>query len=364
METFKLNWNKIETLVCKHSLLIIFTIYTLCNIFFLTNNFLFWDDWCITGNSFKDLFEIYKGPGTCPWGILFMEIIFHIPPFIARWIVFGLYFATAVCIEEILKFLGVKDNSRFIIVLLYAINPIVIAKYALIDAGYYFGQSLFFFASYLVICHNENKKAFYSALILFFLSYMTSSLLCFYVAPMGILFYKEVVLGWKGFKNSLLGFIKKYWLFILIPFIFFTFKRLCLKPTGFYAEEKYNSINIPFLIKNIYNSFFKSITDIINWMFYSNFQEKSIKQLIFCVLVLSLVIDKKSFWSFTISLILFLFARLPYVAVGKMGFIGNAIEVRHFMLTPLPFTLILYSFVICIIRNTGKIINFFSSRIQ
>ena len=67
METFKLNWNKIETLVCKHSLLIIFTIYTLCNIFFLTNNFLFWDDWCITGNSFKDLFEIYKGPGTCPW---------------------------------------------------------------------------------------------------------------------------------------------------------------------------------------------------------------------------------------------------------------------------------------------------------
>lgn len=352
INTFK---TKAEKIINEKSLLIIFILYIICNVFFLTNNFLFWDDWCLTGNTFKDVIEFYKGPGTCPWTVLFMEIIYHIPPFIARWIIFGLYFSTAVCIEKILKFLDVKASPRFCIVLLYTLNPVVIAKYALIDASYYFGQSLFFVAAYLIICHKKTKKVYYGSLVLFFLSFTTRSLLCFYAVPISVLFYKECICDWKGFRSSVIGFIKQYYLFFIIPFAFYAYAHFYLKPTGLYAAEKYNSIQLGLLVKKIYNSFFKSLTNIINWLLSINLTVRNIRIFIITLLLLSFVFDRSVFWILLISLIMFLFARIPYVAVGKEGFIGNAIESRHFMLVPLPISLFIYSVLVFLIRNTGKL---------
>lgn len=350
---------KAEKLIYKNSLIFIFFLYSLCNLFFLTNNFLFWDDWCLTGNSFAEIMEFYKGPGTCPWGVLFMEMIYHVPPFFARWIIFALYFTTTVCLEKILKNLGVKDLTRFIIVLLYTINPVVIAKYALIDAGYYLGQSLFFLASYIIICHNENKKAYYIAIIIFFLSFMTRSLLCFYAVPIGVLFYKNVICDWKGFRISIFAFIKKYYLFLILPFAFYAYIHFCLKPSGLYAEENYNSINVFYLVKNTFNLFFKSITDIYNWLFYTRIKSDSIKYAIIIILIVSFFFDRKDFYLYLASLFIFLFARFPYTAVEKYGAVGGAGASRHFLLTPLPTALLTYLTFIFISKNCGRFIYLF-----
>ena len=347
---------------------IIFALYLLCNVFFITNNFLFWGDWGAAGNSFNDTFEFYLAPGASLWTILFCEIIYHIPPVVARWIVFLMYFATAICLNEILLHFKVKRSVCFLVVALYTLNPVITAKYPLIDASYYFSQFLFFLASYFVLC--KRQKIYYRIIsfFLYFLSFSMMSLLCFYAVPFLALIYDEFFFEKKHavnhlyllYKDVILLFLKKYSIFLFVPFLFWIYKCLCLNPTG--AYEGYNSINFVSMLNFLPRNFMYSLWSIYGYIFSSPVTKEHFCTYFLFFLFFVFLVDKKIFLYLVLSLFVFLFSLIAYFAVNKLGSVGITVVSRHFMLTPLPTAFCIYSAISFFVKHVVGAVRFVKLR--
>lgn len=318
----------------------LFVICVVANWLFITNNFLYWDDWVWVGNTFNEYFSISKMLGRLPIEGFYMAFIYILPPFVVKLCITILIYLNAILLYKINESVGFEKLNNLFITLLFMLNPIIGTKHSLCIAPYYISLFEFSLASFLLICKFQKKYFRLIALVLFFTSFSFNALLCFYAVPFMYIFYKEVLKDTQVEIKTIWRFMKKYFIFLLMPFVFFVIKIFFLKPSGPYAQDGYNSINLNYILglpKLIWLNF-------INCFTYSfGIKELFVPNIFIFILLFGIVVYKKLYknYLFVFIVLSFVFSVLPYIMVGKSGNL-NIIEDRHFFLVLYPIALVVF----------------------
>jgi hypothetical protein len=116
-----------------------------------------------------------------------------IGPWIYKILTFVLMFSSGMLLNKIIgRHQSIDKNTRFFIVLLFFILPLNVAQVAMIVFPYTLCYFLFFLAWALMDRHRI------LALIIFFISFNTNSLLVFYAVPfVDMLYRKGYLSNWK-----------------------------------------------------------------------------------------------------------------------------------------------------------------------
>ncbi len=195
----------------------------------LIPNAIYWDDWVLYRAKPGVIVERFtEQAGT----LFYLEGYIHLillkaGPWIYKVLTFFSFLFAAFGLNLVLKRISEVDrDSRFVIVLLFLVLPFNTARVALVDLRYTICYAMFFLAWSLMFRYPR------LALLLFFSSFNTNSLLVFYALPMVDLFRQSGALScWRSFSRGLL----RYYGFILLPFLYFGLKLVYFSPTGAYA---------------------------------------------------------------------------------------------------------------------------------
>jgi hypothetical protein len=219
----------------------------------LFNRGVFWDDWIYFVIDEKTLLDIFGQFGNLlfgyylrlvshdvllGWGISVMRLFVFISYLICSLI----FYALLSTVREI------DDVSRFVLVLLFAVFPIDGTRPILTQSAYAIGYLLFFFGMWTTAkyMNRKNKTRRIVALTVFFLSFMTGSLLAFYATAILYILYREDVLNRAPRSFGELKLVAKtslrYSDFLLMPFVFWISRYLFWQPHGLY--EGYNAIHL------------------------------------------------------------------------------------------------------------------------
>jgi hypothetical protein len=265
-----------------------------------------------------------------------------IGPWIYKILTFVLMFSSGMLLNKIIgRHQSIDKNTRFFIVLLFFILPLNVAQVAMIVFPYTLCYFLFFLAWALMDRHRI------LALIIFFISFNTNSLLVFYAVPfVDMLYRKGYLSNWKKILTSSIHFPD----YILLPFIYFFIKVNYYRPYGVYGgyNEHFNLRNIPK----------------VAWLQFNDFSNIHIPiALTLSFAIISLYVFYKSGildgrWgrlpkgSFVIGILIFTLGALPYWILGHVPTFSEWTS-RHQLLLPLGTSVILL--VVCIyLKNIFK----------
>lgn len=314
-----------------------------------------WDDWTVNEMPYEVIKSQFVGNGFHTLGLShFHSFLNYIFPNIfgvriLNYILFGL---TAIFFYKILlNRFNVPKYIALISLALLLLSPLYSIKSFQVVLPYNLCLLFFVIACYL---YGENKKLLSATL--FFISFITNSLLFFFF-PVFFLINK--------LKISL-----KDLPFYSLPFIFYVLKSLIIKPSGAYEMEGYNEISLGGLILNGPINSVKTLLiyplnllkylynlDLINFIFfipifaisflfvrvisqkYSN--EKSGIDTNYNILILLMI-----------SVILILSAIYPYAVVNKMP-VNLFYESRHQLLMGFGVALFITS-IYLYIKNHGS----------
>ena len=329
---------------------LLFGLYLIANILFLSNsNGLYWDDW----TSYNQKIEIIKSLlSQIQHGLKGDFFIFlsqfgnHIYPF--RIFVFFATFLMGIFTYFILS--SIKELNRqsvFFITLFFLLVPLNSAKISIAVVPFLFPILIFYCAFFLLTLYSKYPNILFRLLILtlFFTSFSTNSVLVFYFSIFLYLYYIEFHLDYTNLFNKGKYFIKRYWDFLVLPFIYFIYKSIYLKPYGNY--EGYNAVStgtlpkaIVIIFKNLDNSFVEVIT---GSLYNLSFAWVYVAIALYFVIKKSPHLEendhKKLFLG--IGLILFVLAIFPYAMVGKNAEFESW-NSRFQILVPLGFSFIVY----------------------
>lgn len=340
----------------KKSILLIFVIYTVANIFLLLNyNGIYWDDWVLYNHSFEtinNMFQQSLGASGYPISsmhYLLMEIGNGVIGY--RVLTVVLLFFSGFFVHKILqtlRFFSKKDC--FFITIFFLLAPLYSAKVALIDFPYTFFSTVFFYAFYLTSKNIKKlsliKRLF--ILFLFFSSFIVNSILVFYTIVLIYIFYKWYKLELSFLTNVAL-FVHKYLDFILLPIVFYIIKIIYFVPSGLYVG--YNSIKL----KNLFNaklyakSFYYSFIEPLQLsILHTNYLLIGIGIGIIILLnfknifkLKNNVIKEKDIYLFLLGVIIFILGAFAYIVVGKIPNLSDW-NSRFQLLLPLGFSFMLY----------------------
>ena len=207
---------------------------------------IYWDDWTLFNMHPELILDMFKQAGAFGNFIGHLHVVLlSIGPWFYKIMVLGLIFFTGMFVLQILsKQDWINESERYYIVLFFLITPCVAARIALIDFPYILSVFFFFMAWSIM------EKFRILALSLFFLSFITQSLLVFYLLP---------ILDWynRDLKNTAQNGSIRWVLskidFLILPFLWFAIKNVYFKPYGMYAgyNESYhwkNLISSPFIM--------------------------------------------------------------------------------------------------------------------
>lgn len=233
----------------KYSLVTIVLLYILSNMFMFLNNGWYWDDWCLSSyEGMKSINTQLGVPIMVPINAWLFNManhqaqFFHIVTGIVE--IFGI-----VIFYKCLSLLEIRGNNRSLFTLLFAMVPYNSAKITIACFGYSIGF-LFFLSAillFIVITRKNNLLIRLLSLILFFCSYflLPSTLV---LALAFFLFlawfyqkrYPEFTISY--FKVTLARLLS--WVdFIILPFIYWIFKSIFIKPIGNYAADGYREFS-------------------------------------------------------------------------------------------------------------------------
>jgi hypothetical protein len=252
----------------KNQLGIIIVIYLLTNVLLISNNGLFWDDWCLTTTESRE--AIITGVGN-RFLIPFYNTIFRFIPNPAQFfhiltILFEII--TFIFFYKILSFFKFTENTIFIATLFFALLPYNQSKISIACFSYTAGLMFFITATYLFILVYK-KHDFITrllSLILFFCSFLVlpSTLLLMLTMIMVITIFSKLN-ELTSYRNIFFLVYAKaiYWIdFILLPFCFWVFRSVYLLPSGIYAKSGYREFKISSILTsplNIFTVFSKNI---------------------------------------------------------------------------------------------------------
>lgn len=204
---------------------------------------IFWDDWVLYNNSTETILDIFKQTGD------FLNFIGHmhtallnIGVWVYKLLTFVLMFFSGIMLSNVLKQNGLLSKEmQLVLVLLFLILPINVARIALITFPYTLCYFLFFSAWSLM------HKSRVIALVLFALSFNTQSLLVFYALPVLDMAYQQ---NYLSHPKKWAYFLKKNFEYILLPFLFFAIKVVFFPPYGDYQgyNQHFSLLKIPHVI--------------------------------------------------------------------------------------------------------------------
>ncbi|MDA8442090.1 MAG: hypothetical protein M0Z55_06905 [Peptococcaceae bacterium] len=325
---------------------VIIVVYILAYGSTLLNNGLYWDDWTLYHVPAATIIKTFMQNGSYwpgPLHVALLALPYNI--MIYRIIVLLAFLACTFLVYELLRTIKQIDSfSRMVITTLFAIYPVNAARELLITLPYALCNLAFFIGFWLLACYMIYGKirTRVLALLCFLFAFFTNSILVFYSIVLIYIYYIE---RQNPKPKSLLGMIKAYLDFLIIPVLFGIIKLVFLKPYGIY--KGYDSVNLHgflalnrTLLTGVYNSFPAVIHDSMsNLSLITLFFWLAIAIGLFKLLGKS----KASLnWPFVIfGIFALIIGILPYCVVNKLPSpIGW--ETRNELLVPLGASFIIY----------------------
>lgn len=308
------------------------------------NRGLFWDDWWGYRLSRSTFARFQKHAGGSIWPAEIYEWINsgQVSVWITRALCTALILVSLLAFAEILKSVRpMNRQDRLLTVLVAATFPVFAARVPIINATYIWSLCLFMVAWWLADRWADSKQLWLAtiAVVLFFLSFWTASLLVFYSLVLLFLLYRRS--SSEGVKvPDLIGFAKDTWLFLVPALLYVVVKVLVPAPSGQY--EGYNAVNP--------DSFFKALltTPTVGLLesFFKPIQLAATSAGLYTVFVLAVLVlliapyelRRTSHLRTDVALLgigylAFCVAVFPYAAVGKMPTL-NGFDSRHQLLVP------------------------------
>jgi hypothetical protein len=227
--------------IFKNEVLILAVFYTVMHGgILLMPHAVFWDDWVLYRAAASTILDTFRQTGAMfNWAGWLHVGMLGLGEWTYKVLTFLLMFATGLLLRSILKRIDFLPSAmRFAVVLLFLVLPFNFARVAMIDFPYTLCYFLFFLGWQLIDRHR------YVALLLFFLSFNTNSLLVFYAVPILDLAYRS---GHLTSLRTAFSFIFRRLDFLLLPFLYFYIKLRFFLPSGLYAgyNQDYSLTRIP-----------------------------------------------------------------------------------------------------------------------
>jgi hypothetical protein len=214
--------------------------YTLAWGALLVNRGLYWDDWTTVGRNPAEILQAVTELGQPLAVFVFVPLLsLPLPGLVGHIIVFSAYLGSTLVLHAVLRRLpGLSRMDALIAALAFALLPVNYARIALADIMYGLSLLAFLVATWLLIRFVEDggPTRRLSALLLYFLSFYTASLLVLYVVPVAL----AAVLLWRSGRGSLSTVALRHVDFLALPIVYWLLKSGLFKPFGTY--EGYNAL--------------------------------------------------------------------------------------------------------------------------
>lgn len=349
----------------KHPLSIILLLYTVANLFMLLNNGWYWDDWCLSSpEGIKDICAGAGIPFMTPihsWLInstAYPALLYHIITGIMELLGIVLFY-------KCLLMINVSHSHTFLMTLVFAVLPYNQAKITMACFMYTIGFLFFLLAVYLFINFTRNNNFILRiiSLILFFGSFMflpsTLVLALAFLLFMAIIGQKQEIEFKLSYFKLILPRLINWADFILLPFIFWIFRALYLKPTGIYATEGYREFSLNSVLLTPINLIVAFIQNFIGLGAMNNPSNIAViyTLLFFAVCVVMFIVLGKykidqqfnSKRMLYIGLYFFIAGAFAYTMLG-LSPTFNGFNSRHQILLKFGSTFIIF-YLVCLIRS-------------
>ncbi len=343
-----------STIVLGDDFVVLTAFYLASHIWILfISNATYWDDWILIKSDSEIIIDMFIQQAAT---LFYLEGYFHvlllkIGSWIYRVLTLVLMLCAGLLLNQIIKrnYSVLGASSRLLVVLLFLVAPLNIARVALVDFRYTACYFLFYLAWYFL------PKNRILAAVLFFLSFNTQSLLVFYILPIIDYF----VLGnYSLTRREIYVFVRQNILLFVLPFVYFAVKVCFFSPTGIYYDynKQYaivNLINAPLeQFRNLSEIYFSSV-DFWGILLFSAVSAYFLNAYVFikdCVDSLGpkpLSTKSRARMSILMAsfgLVAFLAGSFPYWILGHVPTF-NEWSSRHQLLLPLGSSLLFIAFV-------------------
>lgn len=343
----------LNKLLKSKDLYILFALYLIANVFLLINiDGLYWDDWVAykqTNETMKIFFSEIQHGIKGDFFLFLSQFGNSIYPF--RLFIFFATFLMGIFVYLILSTIKELDKQTvFFITLFFLIIPVNSTKILISIAPFTFPVFIFYFTFYLLTLYVKYNSFLLRLLILalFFISFSTNSVLVFYFSIFLYLYYIHFNFANDRLLDKLKFLLKQYWDFLLLPFVYFIYKMVYLKPYGLY--EGYNGLSLGSFLKApilIFQSFYTSLIQSIDDSFIFIGTMSSIVLLYVLYKVFRRYTTEIKFENISekiflfAGIVMFILAVFPYCMVGKLPS-SIAFDSRFELLTPIGISFILY----------------------
>ena len=355
----------------SNEILIIVFVYTLSYGLTLLNSGLYLDDFVMTGfyQNPANVLEAYKELGYFLYWPAFLHILaFKLQPsagvFIERLVIFLSYLFSALFLCGALKKVDEIDRaSRIALIVFFAVMPVNFSRIVISNINSALCNLFFFAGLYLLARYFFEKKPLLcrlAALVLFFFSFSTNSLLVFYLIAIALIAYRER----RGIE---LGFLPalalRYLDFLAAPVVFWIIKALLFKPYGAYGGY-YNVVDAGGIAAG-------GLRSLLSFSVFYGLLKKTVFVFDFITLFFIVIAAASLYFFYALKgrpehrfpsplvgegkgggrgtslfflcfgAFVYLIAVFPYAAVGKVYVVDNWSD-RHALLVPLGASLLLY----------------------
>lgn len=304
-------------------------LFIISYLFFLINyQGLYWDDWAAYNqerNTLAIFFDMLQHNIKGDFFLIISKFFNHI--YLFRIFTFITYAFIAYATYNILLSTKIFNESESkLISFLSVIVPINSSIVAISVIPFLFPVLLFYIGFFLLTKYydNSSKSLRFIILFIFFFSFSTNSLLVFYAIPLLYIYYMDNNQQIKlNFTTIKLFFVKRID-FILLPIIYFLYKKTFLVPYGLY--NNYNTItsdklqNIGPIIVKTFNIMSAGLVDFLTTNFFMLLISLFVAFIFtFFINFKNKLFENKAKIAILIFLasILFVIAVFPYAAVGK-----------------------------------------------
>jgi len=336
-------------------------VYCLLSFLNLINWGIYWDDWWLVSLSDSDMHKMFYQAGNPI--IAYLHLLFRASPFPLvsyRVAQFLCGYITMIAVYLImLKVIIQNKYWAFWGAVFFVALPLNFAKITLICFPYIICLTFFYFSFALMLFKKDRLISRLLAQLLFFLSFMTNSLVAFYFVFL-IVLYMQWTMKSKDFLNfkKIFAFLRRNWDFVLLPVVFVAFKYLLLPvPSGDYAG--YNSLHFSFrIVGEILKAFHVILTRVVPKSFsliiaggLIVFYPIVLRNKLYKNLSSHFSVSRDGFLkTLFVSVVSVFTAILPYLLVKTPGFIfGTEWADRDTMLLPLGISLFFISIIIFVL---------------
>jgi len=334
-------------------------VYLLAHFFLLILSGCWWDDWTFMSHDLSYINQVASSSGRPEWNIL-IPLCWSLTNN-GRILIFFLYYLISIFLYLALRNSKLlNDNESLMIAILFTIIPVNDARLLISNFPYTVGLFLFFLGLFLFVKWNNSSRKValrIIVLIIFFFSFILNSLLAFYYLLFIYLFILEYkTLGEENIIQKTLLSIKnillKYPDFFILPFLYFVSNKLLFPITdaeftgrssisiaGLLKCIKYIPLSMVSIIKNIFDVYFRCITNIFVFTIC----------LIFAIFVIlknkeNITIPKnKIILIFLFGIVAFILGIFAYVEVRGNVISSTGVKGRDAILVPLGVSLLISS---------------------